>query len=315
MKTFVTNLLICCSLAILSSCGSDEPQTTTTGTDTVETTPSVAEEPVAITKDNQLMKSISDTYFWVDKANDMPIFNEPCQVVDEALEIYYDENEISGWFINYGTYHRNYNYLVREVEEQEGEIIVRLVDSNDYDLADATEEVWSFRKDGDFLNWDRMDYDYTMYLLPYGKKDEVMVESCTDIEAILKDFPKEWIQLTEVPDSDMMLINECPCESGSVDFDLMKEDRKITAYHSWTGGCDGDSEVIKSIEKANNKVTIVYDRLDTEVSLEIDFDYFLTHVGTFRYISNGELTTRYFTPKSNAENFDGVACESPVMKE
>lgn len=310
MKTFATVVLFYCSIAFFTSCGNVDSEALTTTTDSAETAPNVEDEPIEIDKDNALLKSISDTYFWVDKANDVALFNEPCQVVDESLEIYYDENEISGWFINYATYHRNYNYLVKEVREVNGEIVVRIVDSNDYDLNDATIEAWSFRKDGEFLNWDRMDYPNTTFLLPYSQKETVIVQSCTDVEAILNDFPNDWVELTEIPDSDAMYISECECESGTVGLGLFDENGKMVPYYMWTGGCDGDSEKIKSIEKANNNLTIKYSRFDTEITLEIDYDYFLTHVGTFRYTSNGEATTRFFTPNEYAENFDKEECDT-----
>lgn len=256
----------------------------------------------------EVMDPFVGHYFPIELANDFPLYQEPCSFVFNGVDIYLDPDnpEGAGYYLQTENGHRAEHYFVTSAKATSEGTEVKLIDSNRIGEGEA-EETWLLSKVDQWITIQRMNDQWEQYYASYSEFDHIMADGCTDIETILQAMPATWINLTEVPDSDQMIIEECDCSPGSKYFDW----NNGSPFMSWSGGCDSDSDNITSITKEHNIITIQYDHFGTPHTLVIDWDWSITQVAQFTITPEGfEPTTSYFVPEAYQENFDIVACEN-----
>ncbi len=307
--------LIYLLFVVLVSCSESSQNSNETGTNALpndSTSATNSTEEIAPedrrTLNGELLAPIEGTYFWVKMANDMPLYEEPCALVNESLDISYDATETPGWYINMATNYRNYNYYVLEVSKNGNELVVKMVDSNNIDIADEPIETWAFEPSDEHIIWRMMDSQNDQFLLPMAEKETVMVDECTDFAEIFHSFPTDWIDLTEGKDEGEMYVFDCECEPGGVNF-MPGDNEGDPDYIGWSGGCDGDSYEVTKITKANNKFSLWYKRFERDIQLDIDYDYYGSRFAKFTYTDEDGSRSVYRIAAQDIDYVDHVKCE------
>jgi hypothetical protein len=240
----------------------------------------------------QNLAPILDTFFWAAKINDEFVYEEPCDLVVEALTISKsDGGELPGYYINLGTSSQNYNYYVLEATKSDAAIIVKLIDSNNLEFEGEPIETWAFEIVEDYVIWRKMDAASDQYLLPIARKVSTTIDPCIDFELLSRNFPERWVDFVINENTGEQYIFNCRCKPESASFSTGEDG---TPYYSRSEGCDSDSYEITKIEKANNIVTIWYNRMDYEVKVTIEYSDWGEGILEFTYgNSNSGLTRMY----------------------